>query len=152
MTKDRFYWIQDAYTLSDKYPISKPMMNENLNGTQPFNYIRNSVKITIDAFDGDVDYYLVDNTDSIANAYNRAYPKLFKPLEKMPAELKSHLRYPRDLYTIQMQIYARYHQTSPELFMSKRKHGHTRMCVKNRYCRIIKQWILEVATIPKNLR
>lgn len=82
MTKDRFYWIQDAYTLSDKYPISKPMMNENLNGTQPFNYIRNSVKITIDAFDGDVDYYLVDNTDSIANAYNRAYPKLFKPLEK----------------------------------------------------------------------
>jgi uncharacterized membrane protein (UPF0182 family) len=116
MTKDRFYWIQDAYTLSDKYPVSKPMKNESLNNAQPFNYIRNSVKVVIDAFDGDVDYYLVDKTDSIAAAYNRAYPNLFKPLDTMPAELKSHLRYPRDLYTIQMQIYARYHQTSPELF------------------------------------
>ncbi len=116
MTKDRFYWIQDAYTLSDKYPVSKPIRNDSLNDKQPFNYIRNSIKITVDAFDGDVDYYLVDKTDSIAQAYNRAYPSLFKPLDKMPTELKSHLRYPRDLYTVQMQIYAKYHQTSPELF------------------------------------
>lgn len=116
MTKDRFYWIQDAYTLSDKYPVSKQMTNESLNGTQPFNYIRNSVKIVIDAFDGDVDYYLVDESDSIAKAYSRAYPNLFKSLNEMPAELKAHLRYPRDLYTIQMQMFARYHQTSPELF------------------------------------
>ena len=116
MTKDRFYWIQDAYTLSDKYPVSKPIYNENLNGQKPFNYIRNSVKITIDAFDGDVDYYLIDSNDVIAKAYSRAYPSLFKPLDEMPAELKAHLRYPRDLYTIQMQVYAKYHQQNPELF------------------------------------
>lgn len=116
MTEDRFYWIQDAYTVSDKYPVSKPFLNEKFNDGQPFNYIRNSVKIVIDAFDGDVDYYLVNNTDPIANAYNRAYPNLFKPLSAMPAELKSHLRYPRDLYSIQMQIFARYHQNTAELF------------------------------------
>ncbi len=116
MTKDRFYWIQDAYTLSDKYPVSKPMKNEGLNGEKPFNYIRNSVKIAVDAFDGDVDYYLTDSNDVIAKAYNRAYPSLFKPLDEMPAELKAHLRYPRDLYTVQMQVYAKYHQQSPELF------------------------------------
>jgi len=116
MTEDRFYWIQDAYTLSDKYPVSKPFSHERFNNGQPFNYIRNSVKIVIDAFDGDVDYYLVNNTDPIANAYNRAYPNLFKPLSAMPAELKAHLRYPRDLYTVQMQLFARYHQNSAELF------------------------------------
>ncbi len=116
MTKDRFYWIQDAYTLSDKYPVSKPIYNENLNGQESFNYIRNSVKIVVDALDGDVDYYLVDQTDSIAQVYNRAYPSLFKSLDEMPQELKAHLRYPRDLYAVQMQVYAKYHQTSPELF------------------------------------
>ena len=116
MTKDRFYWIQDAYTLSDKYPVSKPVYNENLNGKESFNYIRNSVKIVVDAFDGDVDYYLIDSTDSIAQVYNRAYPSLFKSLDAMPQELKAHFRYPRDLYTVQMQVYAKYHQTSPELF------------------------------------
>ncbi len=116
MTKNRFYWIQDAYTLSDKYPVSKPVYNENLNGEESFNYIRNSVKIVVDAFDGDVDYYLIDPTDSIAQVYNRAYPSLFKSLDAMPQELKAHLRYPRDLYTVQMQVYAKYHQTSPELF------------------------------------
>ena len=116
MTADRFYWIQDAYTISDKYPVSKSFTNEHFNDGKPFNYIRNSVKVVIDAFDGDVDYYLVDNSDPIANAYNRAYPNLFKPLSAMPEELKSHLRYPRDLYTIQMQIFARYHQNNAELF------------------------------------
>ncbi len=116
MTKDRFYWIQDAYTLSNKYPVSKPMRSEHLNNGQPFNYIRNSVKIVVDAFDGDTDYYLIDSSDSIAQVYKRAYPSLFKPLDDMPVELKAHLRYPRDLYTLQMQIYAKYHQTSPELF------------------------------------
>jgi uncharacterized membrane protein (UPF0182 family) len=116
MTKDRFYWIQDAYTVSDKYPIAKPTTLEAINDGQPFNYIRNAVKIVVDAFDGDVDYYLVDNSDPIAKAYEHAYPSLFKQLSEMPEELKKHLRYPRDLYTLQMQIYARYHQTSPELF------------------------------------
>lgn len=116
MTNDRFYWMMDAYTLSDKYPVSKPMDDDFQEGKQHFNYIRNSVKVVIDAFDGDVDFYIADNKDPIIQAYSNAYPSLFKQLEDMPAELRQHLRYPRDLYYVQMQIYAKYHQNSPELF------------------------------------
>ncbi len=116
MTKDRFYWIQDAYTVSDKYPVSKPLTKDGLHQGKPFNYIRNSVKIVVDAFDGDVDYYISDPSDAIVKTYDRAYPGLFKSLDEMPAELKQHLRYPRDLYALQMEIYAKYHQQSPELF------------------------------------
>lgn len=114
--KDRFYWIQDAYTVSNFYPLSKPTGDNHLDGKQKFNYIRNSVKIVVDAYDGDVDYYISDPEDPIINAYNRAYPGVFKSLPKMPDELHQHLRYPRDLYYVQMEIYAKYHQNSPELF------------------------------------
>ncbi|MGZ8191336.1 MAG: UPF0182 family protein [Methylococcaceae bacterium] len=116
VTKDRFYWIQDAYTLSNKYPVSKPAADDFLDGKQDFNYIRNSVKIVVDALDGDVDYYLADSSDALIKAYSNAYPGLFKNLEEMPFELRQHLRYPRDLYYMQMKVYAKYHQTSPELF------------------------------------
>ena len=116
LTKDRFYWIQDAYTLSDKYPVSKPAEADFLAGHQKFNYIRNSVKIVVDAFDGDVDFYISDPSDAIIQAYYNAYPGLFKTLEEMPVELKQHLRYPRDLYYLQMKVYAKYHQQNPELF------------------------------------
>jgi hypothetical protein len=116
ITKDRFYWIQDAYTLSNKYPVSKPADDDFLEGKQNFNYIRNSVKIVVDAFDGDVDFYISDPSDSIIQAYSGAYPGLFKNLEEMPAELKQHIRYPRDLQYLQMKVYAKYHQQSPELF------------------------------------
>ena len=113
--KDRFYWIQDAYTLSDYYPVSKPA-GDSLDGEHKFNYIRNSVKIVVDAYDGHVDYYISDPKDPIINAYNRAYPGFFKKLPEMPDELLQHLRYPRDLYYLQMKVYAKYHQNSPELF------------------------------------
>jgi uncharacterized membrane protein (UPF0182 family) len=116
MTKDRFYWVQDAYTISKWYPASKPALDEYLEGDQPFNYIRNSVKIIVDAYDGTVDYYISDPSDVIINAYARAYPSLFKNMDEMPAELQQHLRYPRDLFYMQMKVYAKYHQTSPELF------------------------------------
>ncbi|MGZ5056761.1 MAG: UPF0182 family protein, partial [Methylobacter sp.] len=116
ITKDRFYWIQDAYTLSNKYPVSKPAGDDFLEGHQDFNYIRNSVKIVVDAFDGDVDFYVSDPSDAIIQAYSNAYPGLFKNLQEMPDELKRHLRYPRDLYYLQMKVYAKYHQQSPELF------------------------------------
>jgi uncharacterized membrane protein (UPF0182 family) len=116
VTKDRFYWIQDAYTLSNHYPVAKPAADDFLDGKQDFNYIRNSVKIVVDAFDGDVDYYISDPSDALIKAYSNAYPGLFKNLEEMPVELKQHLRYPRDLYTLQMKVYAKYHQTTPELF------------------------------------
>ncbi len=116
LTKNRFYWIQDAYTLSDKYPVSKPAEADFLEGHQKFNYIRNSVKIVVDAFDGDVDFYISDPSDAIIQAYYNAYPGLFKNLDEMPVELKQHLRYPRDLYYLQMKVYAKYHQQNPELF------------------------------------
>ncbi|MCK5898250.1 MAG: UPF0182 family protein [Methylococcales bacterium] len=116
ITKDRFFWIQDAYTLSDKYPISKPSRSKFLSGEQKFNYIRNSVKITVDAYSGKVNYYIADEKDPIIQAYSRAYPGFFKELKDMPDELREHLRYPRDLYALQMNIYAKYHQKTPELF------------------------------------
>lgn len=114
--KERFYWIQDAYTLSNRYPVSKPAADDFLNGEHDFNYIRNSVKIVVDAYDGKVDYYISEPKDPIIKAYNRAYPGLFKKLEDMPQGLLEHLRYPRDLYYMQMKIFAKYHQNSPELF------------------------------------
>lgn len=117
MTKDRFYWIQDAYTLSSWYPASTPTTDDYLgNDHNNFNYIRNSVKIVVDAFDGDVSYYIADSSDAIINAYSKAYPSLFKNLQEMPVELRQHLRYPRDLFYTQMKLYAKYHQHVPELF------------------------------------
>ncbi|NOQ37215.1 MAG: UPF0182 family protein [Methylococcaceae bacterium] len=116
LTKDRFFWIQDAYTLSDKYPVSKPAQDEFLDGDHKFNYIRNSVKVVVDAYGGKVNYYISDPDDPIINAYNRAYPNVFKNLDEMPDDLRSHLRYPRDLYYLQMKMYAKYHQRDPALF------------------------------------
>ena len=116
LAKDRLYWIQDAFTLSNRYPISKPADDDFLEGHQKFNYIRNSVKVVVDAYDGDVDFYVADPSDAIIQAYSRAYPGLLKPLNEMPEDLRKHLRYPRDLYYLQMKIFARYHQRDPALF------------------------------------
>ena len=120
VTQDVFYWIQDAYTISNWYPVSKrlvaPFKSHGKEENKSFNYIRNSVKIVINAYDGSVNFYIADPEDSIIQAYNRAYPQLFKPLNALPADLKSHLRYPRDMFYQQMKIYRRYHQVEPELF------------------------------------
>lgn len=116
LTKDRFYWIQDAYSLSNEYPVSHST-NENFqNGLTQFNYIRNSVKVVVDAFNGSVQYYISDPSDPLIQAYARAYPSVFKKLEEMPEELYKHIRYPRDMYYLQMKVYAKYHQNKPELF------------------------------------
>jgi uncharacterized membrane protein (UPF0182 family) len=114
--KDRFYWIQDAYTISDKYPVSKPQDFEFSNDKHGFNYIRNSVKIVVDAYDGDMDFYISDPSDAIIQAYDSAYPGLFKNLGEIPEEVRKHLRYPRDLYQLQMKVFAKYHQQTPEAF------------------------------------
>ncbi|MEY4768997.1 MAG: hypothetical protein RL637_1636, partial [Pseudomonadota bacterium] len=116
VSQQNFYWIQDAYVLSNNYPVSTPIEADFLDGHYRFNYIRNSVKIVINAYDGSVNYYIVEPTDPLIQAYTRAYPSLFKPLAKMPTFLQSHLRYPRDLYYLQMKVYAKYHQNTPELF------------------------------------
>ncbi len=114
--KERFYWMQDAYTLSNFYPLSKPTEPGETEHLRQFNYIRNSIKVVVDAYDGRVDFYITDPNDPIAAAYQRAYPGLFKPVSEMPRELKQHLRYPRDLFYIQMNIYAKYHQNTAPLF------------------------------------
>lgn len=103
------YWIQDAYTYSNRYPYSQPFNEE-------ISYIRNSVKIVVDAYNGTVDFYLADPRDPIIRAYNRIYPGLIKGIERMPADLKAHVRYPKDLFDMQMNIYTKYHQTDPEVF------------------------------------
>jgi uncharacterized membrane protein (UPF0182 family) len=115
-TSDRFYWIQDAYTLSNRYPVSKAASEDFISGSHHFNYIRNAVKIIVDAYDGDVHYFIADPSDPIIQTYNRAYPGVFKDLKELPGELKSHLRYPRELYYLQMQMYTKYHQDDPQLF------------------------------------
>jgi uncharacterized protein len=117
--KDRFYWIQDAYTISDKYPVSRFEEFEFAKERDRFNYIRNSVKVVVDAYDGDVDYYISDPSDPIIQAYDSAYPGLFKNLNDMPQELYKHLRYPRDLYFLQMKEFAKYHQKTPEAFFQQ---------------------------------
>ena len=118
ITPQRIFWIVDAYTTSDWYPVSKRIsarFNRDYEDRQ-INYIRNSVKIVVDAFDGHVDYYIIDKTDPIIQGYNNAYPGLFKDISTLPPYLKEHLRYPKDLFVNQMKVYARYHQSEPELF------------------------------------
>ncbi len=109
VTNDMLYWFQDAYTLSKWYPQGSPYSEE-------FNYIRNSIKIIVDAYNGNVTYYLADTKDPIAKAYQRMYPGLIRPMEEMPEKLRKQVRYPRDLFEIQMKKYSKYHQINPETF------------------------------------
>jgi hypothetical protein len=111
----KLYWIQDAYTLSDRYPYSQPtgVFRGNLN------YIRNAVKVVVDAYDGSVKFYVMDSRDPILEAYRRAFPGMFKPLSDLAPELKRHLRYPLDLFAIQANIYMNYHMTDPQVFYNQ---------------------------------
>jgi len=109
VTDKNLYWIQDAFTTSIRYPYSQPFEDR-------LNYIRNSVKIVVDAYNGTVDYYLADERDPIIQAYNRMYPGLIKPLARIPDDLKKHIRYPKDIFDIQVEVYAKYHQTDPGIF------------------------------------
>ena len=95
--------------MSSLYPGAQPH-------DQGFNYIRNSVKIIVDAYNGTVDYYVAEPSDPIIQAYRRMYPGLLKSLEAMPADLKPHVRYPKDLFDIQLDTYRRYHQTVEEFY------------------------------------
>ncbi len=116
LTKDRFYWIIDAYTLSKWYPVSKYADKNLFFRNKEFNYIRNSVKIVIDAYSGQTMFYVANPKDVLIQAYRAAYPGVFHDLDEIPQELRTHLRYPRDLFNQQFRIYAKYHQTEPELF------------------------------------
>jgi uncharacterized membrane protein (UPF0182 family) len=101
VAEGRMYWVQDAYTTTDHYPYST-----RIDG---LNYIRNSVKVVIDAYDGSLDFYLVEPDDPIARAFDKIYPDLFTPLGRMPPPLRAHLRYPEELFLIQAELYRAYH-------------------------------------------
>ncbi|WP_406678536.1 UPF0182 family protein [Neomoorella carbonis] len=108
----RLYWLLDAYTLTNMYPYSEPV-------EEGFNYIRNAVKVVIDAYNGTVDYYLVDPGDPLSQTLGKIFPGLFKPLAAMPAELRQHLRYPAELLAIQARMLASYHMENTMLFYNK---------------------------------
>jgi uncharacterized membrane protein (UPF0182 family) len=116
----RVVWILDAYTTTDRYPYAQRAETDGLvNGSgldHRFNYVRNSVKAVVDAYDGTVDLYVMPGDDPIVGAYRDAFPKLFKGFADMPADLKEHLRYPEDLFRVQTAAWARYHLTDPARF------------------------------------
>jgi uncharacterized membrane protein (UPF0182 family) len=118
----RQYWLNDAYTTGDSYPYSERFgassRASKLN--QPnINYIRNSVKVVTDAYDGSITYYVVDDQDPVLRNLRNIYPALFKPIAQMPASLQAHLRYPEQLFNIQTQIFATYHMTDPDNFYNR---------------------------------
>ncbi len=115
IAEGKIYWIADAYTTSASYPYSQP---SSLNGSR-VNYIRNSVKVVIDAYDGSMALYLTDTKDPIIRTYAKIFPKMFRPLSEMPKSLRSHLRYPEDIFTLQSTIYATYHMDDPQIFYNK---------------------------------
>jgi uncharacterized protein len=106
------YWIVDAYTTSDRYPYSDV-------GKEGINYIRNSVKVVIDAYHGSVNFYITDPSDPIVTTWSKIFPDLFKPLSAMPVSLRSHLRYPADFFKIQSERLMTYHMTDPQVFYNR---------------------------------
>jgi len=108
----RLFWIQDAYTTTDRYPYSQPVRGVG-------NYIRNSIKVVIDAYNGTMNYYVVDDEDPIAKTYQKIFPDVFLDGEEMPEDIRDHIRYPKDLFSIQTQVYATYHMQDPVVFYNK---------------------------------
>ncbi|MER3490927.1 MAG: hypothetical protein C4323_00540 [Mastigocladus sp. ERB_26_2] len=106
------YWIIDAYTVSDRYPYSDP-------GKNSFNYIRNSVKIVVDAYNGTVDFYVADPTDPVITTLGKIFPQMFKPLQTMPVALRSHIRYPGDFFRVQSERLLTYHMTDTQVFYNR---------------------------------
>ena len=107
----RIYWIQDAYTATDRYPYSSAAGNVN--------YIRNSVKVVIDAYQGTVTFYQADTADPIARTIARIFPDLMRPMTEMPEVLRRHVRYPEGIFQLQAAVYATYHMTNPAVFYNK---------------------------------
>jgi uncharacterized membrane protein (UPF0182 family) len=111
-TENYLYWIVDAYTTSAHYPYSDPGKNE-------FNYIRNSVKVVIDAYHGNVEFYIANPQDPIIRTWSAIFPQFFKPLDAMPATLLSHIRYPQDFFGVQSERLLTYHMTDPQVFYNR---------------------------------
>jgi uncharacterized protein len=111
----RLSWVMDGFTTSDQYPESTHYRL----GDDSINYLRNSVKVVIDAYDGSTTFYVFDKEDPIVDAYRRIFPSLFKDAAEMPAELRKHMRYPELLLKIQGEAYGLYHMTNPEVFYNR---------------------------------
>ncbi len=108
----KIYWMIDAYTVSTRLPYSKPLKNR-------VNYMRNSVKIVIDAYEGRVNFYVSDPSDVMIQVYGAIFPGAFKPIGEMPEDLKKHVRYPRDFFNVQTAMYATFHMNDPKVFYNK---------------------------------
>lgn len=111
----RLSWIMDAFTVSDRYPYSRPYLLER----RRINYVRNSVKAVIDAYDGTTTFYVFDAGDPLITAYRRVFPTLFKEASAMPADLRKHVRYPEMLLALQADVFGLYHMTNPEVFYNR---------------------------------
>jgi uncharacterized membrane protein (UPF0182 family) len=108
----RLVWLCDAYTTTDRYPYSTP-------ARQGLNYIRNAVKVSIDAYDGTTTFYLAEPGDPIVQSLARIFPSFLRPLDRMPESLREHLRYPEDIFSAQTTMYSTYHMTNPTVFYNK---------------------------------
>ena len=118
----RLVYLQDAYTVSDRFPHAQgfdPSAFDRTGlGDEPFNYVRNSVKVAMDAYDGTMTFYVADPSDPLIRAWSRIFPTLFRPLDELPADLVSHLRVPEELFNVQTRMFGRYHVTNPLRFFS----------------------------------
>ncbi|HBQ25561.1 MAG TPA: UPF0182 family protein, partial [Syntrophomonas sp.] len=109
----KLFWILDTYTSSNRYPYAQPFDQYGNN------YLRNSVKVTCDAYTGELKFYVADPSDPIIKTYSNIFPGMYQPLSNMPDSLRAHVRYPVDLYSVQAQIYKTYHMTDPYVFYNK---------------------------------
>ena len=116
LSNGKLYWIQDAYTTSDKFPYSSPYSTDS---TPELNYIRNSVKVVVDMYNGTVMFYVMDPNDPVLAVYRRAFPGMFKSLSDLSPDLKAHLRYPEDLFAIETHEYKTFHMTDPQVFYNR---------------------------------
>jgi uncharacterized membrane protein (UPF0182 family) len=120
----RLVYVQDAFTTSDRFPNAEyidPVATIGASGVQtgPINYIRNSVKVVMDAYDGTMTFYVADPSDPIIRAWQGVFPNVFHPLTELPDDLRAHLRVPEDLFNIQTELFGRYHVTDPETFFTE---------------------------------
>ncbi len=113
VSEGKQYWMLDAYSVSNKYPYSKPLEDSDVN------YMRNAAKVVIDAYNGDVHYYMADVNDPIVKTYAKIFPGVFRPMSSMPVGLRSHVRYPETLFKVQANVLLTYHMKSPQTFYNK---------------------------------
>jgi uncharacterized membrane protein (UPF0182 family) len=108
----RLFWVQDAYTTTNRYPYSEPLRGG-------LNYIRNSVKAVIDAYDGSIIFYVAEPEDALIRTYQAIFPDLFVPMKQMPESLRVHLRYPEDMFSVQAEVYQSYHMRDARVYYNK---------------------------------